>query len=67
MQNGPMGTPAIYVTVAPKDAMDQEKMSNVLTKLMREYPSVKMEIDRETNQTIFPERKKCFLRSFSID
>jgi len=47
-----MGTPAIYVTVAPKDAMDQEKMSNVPTKLMREYPSVKMDIDPKTHQTI---------------
>ena len=31
--------------------MDQEKMSNVLTKLVREYPSVKTEIGPETRQT----------------
>ena len=47
-----MGSPAIYVTIEPKDAMDQEKMSNVLGKLLRETPSVTMEIDPETRQTI---------------
>ena len=56
-----MGTPTIYVTIEPKDAMDQEKMSNVLTKLVREYPSVKMEIDHETRQTILSGTQEMLL------
>ena len=55
-----MGT-AIYVTIQPKSAMDQEKMSNALTKLVREHPSVKMQIDPETRQAVLSGTREMLL------
>ena len=55
-----MGT-ALYVTIEPKDTMDQEKMSNALTKLVREHPSVKMQLDPETRRAVLSGRQEMLL------
>jgi elongation factor G len=44
--------PVISVAVEPKTQVDQEKLSNALTKLAAEDPSFHVEIDEETGQTI---------------
>lgn len=44
--------PVISVAVEPKTQVDQEKLSNALTKLAAEDPSFHVIIDEETGQTI---------------
>ena len=44
--------PVISVSVEPKAKADQEKFSNALGKLVRADPSLRLETDRETGQTI---------------
>ncbi|MDE2305773.1 MAG: elongation factor G [Gammaproteobacteria bacterium] len=44
--------PVISVSVAPKNKTDQEKFSNALGKMVRADPSLHLETDRETGQTI---------------
>ncbi len=44
--------PVISVSVAPKAKADQEKFSNALGKMVRADPSLHLETDRETGQTI---------------
>ena len=44
--------PVISVAVEPKTQVDQEKLSNALTKLAAEDPSFHVVIDEETGQTI---------------
>ena len=44
--------PVIDIAVEPKTKSDQEKMSLALSKLVREDPSLKLETDQETGQTI---------------
>ncbi len=44
--------PVISVSVTPKVKADQEKFSNALGKMVRADPSLHLETDRETGQTI---------------
>jgi len=44
--------PVISVSVAPKTKADQEKFGNALGKMVRADPSLHLETDRETGQTI---------------
>ena len=44
--------PVISVSVTPKAKADQEKFSNALGKMVRADPSLHLETDRETGQTI---------------
>ena len=44
--------PVISVSVEPKTKGEQEKFSNALGKLVRADPSLRLETDRETGQTI---------------
>ena len=44
--------PVISVSVAPKTKADQEKLGNALGKMVRADPSLHLETDRETGQTI---------------
>lgn len=44
--------PVISVSVAPKAKADQEKFGNALGKMVRADPSLHLETDRETGQTI---------------
>ena len=44
--------PVISVSVTPKTKADQEKFSNALGKMVRADPSLHLETDRETGQTI---------------
>jgi|AGTN01.1.fsa_nt_gi translation elongation factor EF-G len=44
--------PVISVSVEPKSKADQEKFSNALGKMVRADPSLRLETDRETGQTI---------------
>jgi elongation factor G len=44
--------PVISVSVEPKNKADQEKFSNALGKMVRADPSLVLETDRETGQTI---------------
>lgn len=44
--------PVIDIAVEPKTKGDQQKMSTALNKLVREDPSLRMETDQETGQTI---------------
>jgi elongation factor G len=44
--------PVISVSVKPKNKQDQEKFSNALGKMVRADPSLYLETDRETGQTI---------------
>jgi elongation factor G len=44
--------PVISVSVEPKAKADQEKFSNALGKMVRADPSLRLETDRETGQTI---------------
>jgi elongation factor G len=44
--------PVISVSVQPKNKQDQEKFSNALGKMVRADPSLYLETDRDTGQTI---------------
>lgn len=44
--------PVIEVAVEPKTKADQEKMSNAISRLVNEDPSLRVEVDQESNQTI---------------
>lgn len=44
--------PVISVSVEPKSKADQEKFGNALGKMVRADPSLRLETDRETGQTI---------------
>ncbi len=44
--------PVLSIAIEPKTKVDQEKLSNALSKLAGEDPTFKMEIDSETGQTI---------------
>ena len=44
--------PVIAIAIEPKTKVDQEKLSNALAKLAEEDPTFKVEVDRETGQTI---------------
>jgi elongation factor G len=44
--------PVISVSVKPKNKADQEKFNNALGKMVRADPSLRLETDRETGQTI---------------
>ncbi len=44
--------PVISVSVKPKNKADQEKFGNALGKMVRADPSLKLETDRETGETI---------------
>ncbi|HUX73740.1 MAG TPA: elongation factor G [Steroidobacteraceae bacterium] len=44
--------PVISVSVAPKNKAEQEKFGNALGKMVRADPSLHLETDRETGQTI---------------
>jgi elongation factor G len=44
--------PVISVSVEPKSKGDQEKFTNALGKMVRADPSLRLETDRETGQTI---------------
>ena len=44
--------PVIAMAIEPKTKQDQEKLSQVLNKFMKEDPTFKVSIDPETNQTL---------------
>ncbi len=44
--------PVISMAIEPKSKSDEEKMSQVLQKLMEEDPTFKVKVDHETGQTI---------------
>ena len=44
--------PVISVSVEPKTIADQDKMSTAIGRLVAEDPSLTVEVDKETNQTI---------------
>jgi len=44
--------PVLAIAIEPKTKIDQEKLSNALSKLAGEDPTFRMEIDSETGQTI---------------
>ncbi|MBF0374196.1 MAG: elongation factor G [Alphaproteobacteria bacterium] len=44
--------PVISVSVEPKSKVDQEKLGAALGKMVRADPSLKLELDKETGQTI---------------
>ncbi len=44
--------PVIAMAIEPKTKQDQEKLSQVLNKFMKEDPTFKVSVDPETNQTL---------------
>ncbi len=44
--------PVIEVAIEPKTSSDQERMSIAISRLVSEDPSLKVKVDRESNQTI---------------
>jgi len=44
--------PVIAMAIEPKTKSDQEKLSQVLNKFMKEDPTFKVTVDPETNQTL---------------
>jgi elongation factor G len=52
LENITFAPPVVHVAIEPKTKMDQEKLSDALTYLVREDPSLHMRTDDETGQTV---------------
>jgi elongation factor G len=67
--------PVISVAIEPKTKAEQDKLSDCLVKLLQEDPTFKVQVDKETNQTIISGMGELHLeilvdrmrREFSLD